>query len=194
MQTVTQLTATSYSWWHHQLGSEGEKEVGAAMDMHQVGDYVLSRMQNSESCLLVHDLNNDLTVLLGRCEMLGDLVNAEAMKHLRLIQEAAHHMTDRIADRPCLSTPCMAADVSVALHTVTGVPCLKKVTITKRKEPADLRREPLQDESPSWPTTTHFAYKSPEDHRDPVPDEEQFQHDRGIRVEDIRDTLRVLDR
>jgi hypothetical protein len=51
---------------------------------------------------MAHDFNNDLTVILRRCDLLLDLFgeNAEAGKHLRLIRQAADHMTSRIVD-PC---------------------------------------------------------------------------------------------
>jgi len=60
------------------------------------------RAPSSERCRMAHDFNNDLTVILRRCDLLLDLLggNAEAVKHLRLIQQAAHHMTTRIVD-PC---------------------------------------------------------------------------------------------
>ena len=60
------------------------------------------RGPSSDSCRLVHDFSNDLAVILRRCDLLIGVLgsNAEATKHLRLIQEAARHMTDRIVD-PC---------------------------------------------------------------------------------------------
>ena len=52
--------------------------------------------------MLAHDFSNDLAVIFRRCDVLFNLLsnNAEARKHLRLIQEAAGNMTDRIVD-PC---------------------------------------------------------------------------------------------
>jgi hypothetical protein len=63
---------------------------------------VTERVPSSERCRMAHDFNNDLTVILRRCNLLLDLLgdNAEAGKHLRLIQQAAHHMAGRIVD-PC---------------------------------------------------------------------------------------------
>jgi hypothetical protein len=60
------------------------------------------RVPGTERCLMACDFSNDLTVILRRCDLLIDLLrgNAEAGKHLGLIQQAAHHMTGRIAD-PC---------------------------------------------------------------------------------------------
>jgi hypothetical protein len=56
-----------------------------------------------ERCILAHDLNNSLNLVLLRCEMLGDLIrdNREAYQHLVLIQEAARQMAHSIAGRPC---------------------------------------------------------------------------------------------
>jgi len=60
------------------------------------------RVSNSETCWMAHDFNNDLTVIVRRCDLLTDLLgsNGEATEHLRLIQQAADHVTSRIAD-PC---------------------------------------------------------------------------------------------
>jgi len=51
---------------------------------------------------MAHDFSNDLTAILRRCDVLIDLLrgNGEAGKHLRLIRQAADHMTSRIID-PC---------------------------------------------------------------------------------------------
>lgn len=46
---------------------------------------------------MVHELSNDLSVIIRRCELLGSLVKEpELAKHLHLIREAAHHMADTI--------------------------------------------------------------------------------------------------
>ena len=60
------------------------------------------RVPSSERCRMAHDFNNDLAVILRRCDLLLDILdgNAEAGKHLRLIQQAAHHMLGGIVD-PC---------------------------------------------------------------------------------------------
>jgi len=65
-------------------------------------EQMTKRVPSTERCLMAHDFGNDLTVILRRCDLLIDLLgsNAEAAEQLRLIQQAAHHMTDRIAD-PC---------------------------------------------------------------------------------------------
>jgi signal transduction histidine kinase len=57
-----------------------------------------------ERCLLAHDLINDLSVILGRCELLSELKteNADVARHLQMVQQAAKHMFTKIAERPCL--------------------------------------------------------------------------------------------
>jgi len=83
-----------------QLGLRAEKSSGGVMmdNAHQL----TNRAPSTARCLMAYDFSNDLTVILRRCDLLIDLLrgNAEAAKHLGLIQQAAHHMTDRIAD-PC---------------------------------------------------------------------------------------------
>jgi hypothetical protein len=63
----------------------------------------VNQSPGGERCLLAHDLINDLSVILGRCELLDELMaeNADFAKHLRMLQEAATHMLNRIAERPC---------------------------------------------------------------------------------------------
>ena len=47
---------------------------------------------------MVHEISNDLSVIIRHCEMLGNLVKEPEMaKHLHLIREAALHMDDTIA-------------------------------------------------------------------------------------------------
>jgi len=66
----------------------------------------------NERCLLAHELNNDLSVIYGHCELLGDLVGQESRMifHVHMIQEAARHMMDNLAVRPC---PMVACNVAV---------------------------------------------------------------------------------
>jgi hypothetical protein len=47
-----------------------------------------------------HEFSNDLAVILRQCDVLIELSvgNPETRKHLRLIRQAALHMTDRIED------------------------------------------------------------------------------------------------
>jgi len=71
--------------------SEGEKD-----------GFMERRLPVSERCVLSYDLNNDLQVILKRCEMLKSLItDREMSKHLNLIRAAAEHMAERIAERPC---------------------------------------------------------------------------------------------
>jgi hypothetical protein len=67
----------------------------------------MSERGPEKRCLLAHDLNSDLHVILGRCDLLSDYLQpeSEAAKHLRLIREAARHMAENIADRPCQIAP-----------------------------------------------------------------------------------------
>jgi hypothetical protein len=55
-----------------------------------------------ERCLLAHDLNNDLRVILKRCELLErQFLDVESNKHVTFIRAAAEHMAERVAQRPC---------------------------------------------------------------------------------------------
>jgi hypothetical protein len=64
---------------------------------------VLKRKPTSERCILSHDLNNSLYVILVRCELQLQCLDlqSEAAAHARLIQEAARDMAHRIAGTPC---------------------------------------------------------------------------------------------
>jgi hypothetical protein len=66
----------------------------------------MSECGPEKRCLLAHDLNNDLHVILGRCDLLSESLqpDSEAVKHLRFIREAARHMAENVADRPCQVT------------------------------------------------------------------------------------------
>lgn len=75
-------------------------------DQYQMSHHVeqpQKHLPQSERCLLAHDLNNSLNLVISRCEVLGDLIsdNREAYKQLVLIQEAARHMAHRISESPC---------------------------------------------------------------------------------------------
>jgi signal transduction histidine kinase len=67
---------------------------------------LIKKSPGGERCLLAHDLINDLSVILGRCELLSELKteNADVAKHLQMLQEAAQHMLTKISERPCLLT------------------------------------------------------------------------------------------
>ncbi len=76
---------------YRSTGSEGEKD--GFMERHLPG---------SERCVLSYDLNNDLRVILKRCELLkSEITNVEMSKHLNLIRAAAEHMAERLAASPC---------------------------------------------------------------------------------------------
>lgn len=57
----------------------------------------------ADSCRLAHDLNNKLNVILGRCELLEEILpkDTSALKQVHKIQEAAQQMADQIAKSPC---------------------------------------------------------------------------------------------
>jgi hypothetical protein len=61
------------------------------------------RPQNVELCGLAHDLNNDVTVIIGECECLDDLVQGQTdvLARVQLIKSVARRMADRIYTRPC---------------------------------------------------------------------------------------------
>jgi len=64
-----------------------------------IGQPVVSAPQ----CMLIHDLNNHLGVVIGRCQLLVDYVSrdVEAARHLSLILETAHKMAERIHGSVC---------------------------------------------------------------------------------------------
>jgi hypothetical protein len=75
--------------------SLGEKE----------GSSVMSRsaaQQAGEDSRLAHDVNNALGVILGRCETLSGLLaqNAEAVKQLKVIEDAARCIGNSVAKSP----------------------------------------------------------------------------------------------
>ncbi len=73
----------------------------------------LRRPVASERCLLAHDLNNNLSLILGRCHLQLEVLDpqSEAAMHARLIQEAAQHMARRMAEGHC---PLCSRLVSIA--------------------------------------------------------------------------------
>lgn len=54
-------------------------------------------------CTLAHDLNNDLAIILGECDLLEDGVNQKFPRATRLanIRTTARRMANRLATRPC---------------------------------------------------------------------------------------------
>ena len=63
-------------------------------------------IDTSRICLLAHDLMNNLSVILGRCELLAEHLqsNEAAEKHLHVIVYETHQMAARIVNRPCQMT------------------------------------------------------------------------------------------
>jgi signal transduction histidine kinase len=53
--------------------------------------------------LLSHDLKNDLAIIMGCCDLLGDveIEDPQVARHLEMIREAARHMKDRILKTSC---------------------------------------------------------------------------------------------
>lgn len=52
----------------------------------------------AEQWVEAHELSNDLSVIIRRCEVLGNLIERpEVAKHVNLIREAAQHMAETIA-------------------------------------------------------------------------------------------------
>ena len=71
-------------------------------NLHDIAtEHTTGRVLSAEGHRLAHDLYNDLNVILGHCSLLSDHLsdNSDEAKHLHLIQEAARHMTNRIAER-----------------------------------------------------------------------------------------------
>ena len=58
------------------------------------------RLDSEGRCLIGHDLNNDLNVVLGRCELLKDHLRGDpkAEEHLQAVAEAARRMAARVAE------------------------------------------------------------------------------------------------
>jgi nitrogen-specific signal transduction histidine kinase len=57
----------------------------------------------SERCMLAHDLNNCVSIVVGECELLVNLIsnNAEAMERVRIILRTARRMANDLSTRPC---------------------------------------------------------------------------------------------
>jgi hypothetical protein len=58
-------------------------------------------------CMLAHDLNNCVSIIIGECELLADLIrhNREAMKRVCLISQTARRMANDIRTRQCSIKP-----------------------------------------------------------------------------------------
>lgn len=68
-----------------------EKTMSAPKNKHEAPSLV--------PCRLAHDLNNSLSAILGRCQLLGDSLEPDspAARNLESIREVAATMADRIA-------------------------------------------------------------------------------------------------
>lgn len=56
-------------------------------------------------CDLLHEFLNNLTVIIGQCELLRDETCADANLRLTIISERAHHMTEIIRHHECIAPP-----------------------------------------------------------------------------------------
>ena len=56
-----------------------------------------------ELCMLAHELTDCVSIVIGECELLADLIsnNREAMKRLGTICQTAQRMANAISTRPC---------------------------------------------------------------------------------------------
>ena len=61
------------------------------------------RLTSSPQCVLRHDLNNYLGVLIGRCELVAELIPTDSVetKHLTVVLEMARKMASRLAGAVC---------------------------------------------------------------------------------------------
>ena len=75
-----------------------QKTFRVSITDHTVGKKVTS----SPQCVLRHDLNNYLGVLIGRCELLAELIPTDSERqHLTVILEMARKMASRLAGDVC---------------------------------------------------------------------------------------------
>ena len=61
------------------------------------------RTPQKEHCMLSHDLKNCVTIILGECDLLFDLLadKPEALKRVSAISQTALRMDKDIEARPC---------------------------------------------------------------------------------------------
>ena len=61
------------------------------------------RAPKPERCMLAHDLNNCVGIIIGQCELLTDLIsnNTEAIERVSVISQTARRMANDISARPC---------------------------------------------------------------------------------------------
>jgi hypothetical protein len=62
----------------------------------------LPRADVSERRTLAHDLNNDLTIIVGECDLLAEMLTDEAARaRMTKIRSVAMRMAERIENRAC---------------------------------------------------------------------------------------------
>lgn len=56
-----------------------------------------------QRCTLAHELNNDLAIIIGECELLADILagDAAALARLKIVRTTVLQMANRISTRPC---------------------------------------------------------------------------------------------
>jgi hypothetical protein len=57
----------------------------------------------AQHCTLAHELNNDLGVIIGECDLLVDILAGEAaaLARLKIVRTTACQMANMISTRPC---------------------------------------------------------------------------------------------
>jgi hypothetical protein len=91
------------------LPLRGSVSVPTCRGMLGEGSAILSphlvpkREPHAERCMLSHDMYNCVSIILGECELLVDMIsnNAEAIKRVNVILQTAHRMADDMTTRPC---------------------------------------------------------------------------------------------
>ena len=61
------------------------------------------RAPQPELCMLSHDMTNCVSIILGECDLLYDLLigNTPALKRLSVISQTAYRMSSDMNARPC---------------------------------------------------------------------------------------------
>jgi len=79
--------------------SRDGKERGVALRHYQMP----KQAPEPEPCMLAHDLNNCVGIIIGQCELLTDLIsnNADAIERVSVISRTARRMANDISARPC---------------------------------------------------------------------------------------------
>ena len=70
--------------------------------MNGVGVAQITTVLSEERCLLAHDLNNKLAVIVGQCELLSEHTHdPECVARLQTIAQAAKLMADAVNGHQC---------------------------------------------------------------------------------------------